>query len=402
MPGSNLNFLVVEDHDFQRRVFVKLLQSLGASAVYDAEDGRAALEVLRDPDRRVDIVVSDLSMPGMDGMEFIRHLSETGAQVSLIVASALEPELLAAIANMARAYKVNLLGVLGKPASARKLVPLLEMHRARQPEAGQDELAADAPFTLAEIADGWAHSEFQPWFEPQVELGTGRVRGMLATARWRHPTRGLLEPAVFLPSVLARGLSDDFSWMMIQRSAAQCCLWLQEGLDLTVWVNLAFQSLQESDLAMRVRQIAANEGLEPRHLILSVSESALNTGQARTLENLARLRVEGHGLAIDEFGSGDMAVDRLSLVAFTHIRVKSSYVTGIDHDESARAGLAVSLDLAQQMKLRAVADGITSKGEWALLQQWGCEFGQGPFISAAMPGDGVPAWARRWTGETIR
>jgi CheY-like chemotaxis protein len=131
MPCSQLRFLVVEDHEFQRAVMSRLLNSLGAEAVHSAEDGRAALQVLFDPDRPVDIVISDLSMPGMDGMELVRHLRESGSKVSLILASALEPPLLSSVANMALAYKVRLLGIIGKPPSAGKLLPLIEAHRAR-------------------------------------------------------------------------------------------------------------------------------------------------------------------------------------------------------------------------------------------------------------------------------
>ena len=398
MPASNLRFLVVEDHEFQRRVLVQLLQTLGAAAVHTAEDGRAALRVLRDPDRPVDIVVSDLSMPGMDGMEFVRHLSEAGAQVSLILASAVQPELLASIANMARAFKVRLLGVIGKPPSAAKLVPLIELHKAKQP------LLADVEtmFSIDEIAEGWTHNEFEPWYQPKVALVNGAIRGMVATPRWRHSEEGILEPSLFMPSILARGLNDDFVWMMIQRAAADCRQWNEEGLNVTVTVNLAFESLAETGLATKIRQIAANAQLEPARMILSIAETAFSAAEARTLENLARLRMDGFGLAIDDFGSGPMAVEELALVAFTEISIESSYVVGIDSDEAARAGLAVALDLAQKLKLQAVASGIRSKDEWTLLQQWGCDLGQGPFISAALPASGVGAWARRWSAETIR
>lgn len=398
MPCSNLRFLVVEDHEFQREGMVQLLRTLGAQAVYSADDGRAALQVIRDPDRPVDIVVSDLSMPGMDGMELVRHLSETGARVSLILASALEPTLLASVASMARAYKVRLLGVMGKPPTAGKLVPLVELHRAWETGSA----APDATFSLDEIAEAWTHGDFDPWYEPRVDLLNGEVRGMDATPRWRHAARGMLEPEEFLPSVQARGLNDDFAWMMLQKCAAQCKQWLDKGLKLRVSVNLSFSSLADVNMAARVRQIAQNEGIDPGMLVLGVTEAALNTEQAKVLENMARLRVDGFGLAIDDFGSGAMAIEKLALVAFTELKIKRAFVTGADTDDAARAGLAVGLELAHQLKLKAVADGIRSKEEWKLLHEWGCDFGQGPFMSQPMPGDAVHRWIARWKGTTIQ
>lgn len=392
MPCRNLRFLIVEDHEFQRAAMQHLLKTLGAEAVYPAEDGRAALRILTDPDRPVDIVISDLSMPGMDGMELVRHLSESGSKVSLILASALDPSLLSSVANMALAYKVRLLGVIGKPPSAAKILPLVEGHRVGV--SGRP--ATEDSFPLEEIATSWANNDFEPWFEPLVDLETRKICGLHAVPRWRHPERGLLEEHVFLPSIQARGLMEDFAWLMLQKSVARCRRWRARGLDAFVSVPLLFESWSDVSLANRVRQSIRQEDVEPRHVVLGLSEPAVNTDAARSLENLARLRVDGFGLALDNFGTGTLQVDRLALVAFTHLRVGPQFVTNIDQDETARAGLAVAIDLAGQLRLDVVASGIAREEEWLLLRQWGCNFGQGPGISPALEGDALLEWTRRW------
>lgn len=392
MPCRDLRFLVVEDHDFQRRLFMQLLQSLGAAAVHGAEDGAAAMRVLNDPDRPVDVVISDLAMPGMDGMAFVRNLSESRAKVSLILASALEPELLLSTANMARAYEVDLLGVISKPPTAVKLTPLLQQHRAR----AQGSVAGDLAYSFEEIADAWMRNTFEPWFEPKVELATGAVCGMHALPRWRHDTQGLLAPEAFMPSIRARGLQEDFLWQMLRKSAACCRQWLAHGQALTVSVPLGFESLADLQIATRVAQIARNEDVEPRHIVVGIPESALDAQMARPLENLARLRMQGFGLAIDDFGSGAMVLDRLAQFAFTELRISPAYVAGAGRDAGARAGLAVALEAAQQLRVKAVADGISSRRQWQLLREWGCELGQGPFISAPLAPDAVLDWAAAW------
>jgi EAL domain-containing protein (putative c-di-GMP-specific phosphodiesterase class I)/ActR/RegA family two-component response regulator len=398
VPATHLRFLVVEDHEFQRRVLVQMLQGLGATVVHAAEDGRAALHVLRDSDRPVDIVITDLSMPGMDGMELVRHLSESGARVSVILASALGPDLLASIAHMARAYKVRLLGVIGKPPTAAKLAPLLELHRSGSPRPEHP----DAAFSLDEIAEAWTNNEFAPWYEPDIDLNDARVCGMTASPRWRHPVRGVLGPEIFMPSIIARGLHDDFVWMMIQKAAADCAAWIAEQLEITVCAPLSFESLADTELARRVKQIATREDLESKRLVLSVSEHALAGASARELENFARLRMDGFGLAIDEFGRGDMAVEQYTQVAFTQVRINSSFINGVDRDDGARAGLAVALQVAQEMNAQAIAVGVASKKEWAMLRHWRCQRGQGPFISPALPPEDVPGWMRRWSSEHAR
>lgn len=130
MPCNNLRFLVVEDHEFQLKMQVRLLASLGAQIVHTAANGKAALELLHDPTRPVDVVICDLAMPTMDGVEFARNLDKLRPDISLIVNSGLNPVLFKEIAKLMETYSVKLLGCVEKPLTAEKLGPLLELHRS--------------------------------------------------------------------------------------------------------------------------------------------------------------------------------------------------------------------------------------------------------------------------------
>ncbi|MEJ5988711.1 EAL domain-containing response regulator [Ramlibacter sp. PS3R-8] len=397
MPCKNLSFLVVEDHEFQRRGLVQLLASLGATAVHGAQDGEAALKLIADASQPVDIVICDVNMPGMDGMEFVRRWSERGDPSSLILMSAIEPELLGTVANMALAYKVRLLGVTSKPATAAKLTPLIELHRSQQ----RLPLPKDHSFSFDEITAAWVGEEFECWFEPRINLATGAPRAMAAVPRWRHLAEGVLEADAFMPSIRARALDDSFTCLHVQQAAAACRRWQLKCEGIPVSVNLGFHSLADVNLSPRIHHILQREGLDPRLMILSVNEAALDTNQlAQVLENLARLRLLGFGLAISDFGMGPTALDPLALAAFTELHIPSRFVVGSDRDPSARAGLAVALEAAQQLKVPAVATGIASKYEWTQLHEWGCRFGQGPFIAPPMSRSAVPRWlANRQNAE---
>lgn len=392
MPCRNLSFLVVEDHEFQRRCIAQLLTSLGAAAVHCAEDGQTALKLIAEFEHPIDVVICDVTMPGMDGMEFIRRWSERGDPTSLILMSAIEPALLATVANMALAYKARLLGVAAKPVTAAKLTPLIELHRSQASLP-----AADGGFSFEELTQVWTGDEFECWFEPQVNLTTGALRSMLAAPRWRHPTRDVLGPDSFMPAVQARRLSDDFAWLLLQHATAQTRRWQREGHELLVSVPLSFHSLADVNLVPRIQHILQREELDPRSMVLNVDESALGGAEiGMVLENLARLRLLGFGLAVDDFGTGSMEVDKLSLAAFTELRIRSAFVSGADCNESARVGLAVALEAAHRLKVQAVATGIGSKDEWNLLYAWGCRFGEGPFIAPPMAGASVAHWLDRW------
>src|SRR5712664_1917690 len=126
MEISDLHFLVVEDQGFQRWMAANLLEGLGAKYVFTAADGREALLMLDDREPPVDIIVTDLDMPGMDGMEFIRHMAEAKYPAAVILASSMDAALVASVETMARAYGANLLGAISKPVTAKKLKDAIE------------------------------------------------------------------------------------------------------------------------------------------------------------------------------------------------------------------------------------------------------------------------------------
>jgi EAL domain-containing protein (putative c-di-GMP-specific phosphodiesterase class I) len=386
MPCSRLRFLIVEDHPVQRRALRTLLVHLGAESIEEAEDGRQALQIIRDPRKPIDIMISDLSMPGMDGMELVRHLAASGSKLALILSSALSPTLLSSVANMAVAYKVNLLGVMGKPVSAVKLVPLVRLHRSIQ------EKSSRTRYTLAEIAAGLSKGEFEPVFEARANLSTTQIVGLHATAAWRHPTEGLLSPADFMDSAEAYGVREALTFSILNQAIEECRRWEMAGMRLSLSVSLASTSLVEPDLANRVLADALEAGIDPNRVVLGVTESAVDTERAPALETLARLRVAGFGLAVEDFGSGAMWAEQLGKVSFTELHIGANLIAGIENDKASQTGLIVALDTAEQLNLVAVAKGIESIDQWNLLQGWGCTCGQGPFVSSSLSAHEVLPW----------
>jgi len=157
MRIAELRFLAVEDHEFQRGVLLRMLAGLGATNVAVAADGREALDIVMAPDARVDIIISDLDMPGMDGVEFIRHLSVAGIPVAIILASALDGLLLDSVETMTKNYGVRILGVIEKPVTPAKLEALIALHTPAQPNLirpGIGTKTAGPPFALGKAVTG--------------------------------------------------------------------------------------------------------------------------------------------------------------------------------------------------------------------------------------------------------
>ncbi len=393
MAVMKLNYLVAEDHDFQRKVLVRILKSVGAGAVHEARDGMGALAILQDPDRPVDIVISDLDMPGMDGMAFVRNLGESGVSVSIILASALDRKLLASIQTMSEAYGINLLGMIEKPITPEKLLPMIALH---QTLPNRQRSAPSAVFSLEEILAGLNNDDFEPFFQPKIEMATRKVAGAESLARWRHPQHGLIAPYAFIPTLEDKGMIDALTNIMVQKTVAFRKTWDTSGIDGTVSVNLSIKSLADVQTADRLIGLVRTHQVEPSNIVMEVTESALATEVGHTLENLARLRMKGFGLSIDDYGTGYSSMQQLVRIAFTELKIDQSFVANAARQDSARVILEASLGMARKLNISAVAEGVETQADWDMLRQLDCDFVQGYFIARPMPAEEYVPWVRAW------
>jgi EAL domain-containing protein (putative c-di-GMP-specific phosphodiesterase class I) len=392
---ANLTFLIVEDHEFQRRALARMLRNLGAKSIDEALDGYAALKVIQSSRLPIDIVISDLDMPGMDGMEFIRCLHESGNEVSLILASALERKLLSSVETMSEAYSIKLLGVLEKPILPGKLEMLIKSHMPTPAKVAPTP-ADRATFTLDEILAGLTNNQFEAYFQPKVELASGRLKGAEALARWRHPELGIVMPHAFITTLEENGFIDQLTWMILGKGASFCRTWRETGVDVTVAVNLSVKSLADVKIAEHVTRIVANHNLEPRHIVLEVTESAATTELGKALENLARLRMKGFGLSIDDYGTGYSSMKQLARIAFTEIKIDQAFVTNAGRHESARVILESSLNMVKKLSVMSVGEGVETQDDWNLLAKLGCDLAQGYFVARPMDATSYLAWVADW------
>lgn len=377
MPiAENLRFLVVEDHPFQRSTLLRMLRKMGARDPLQASDGAHALEVLT-ADGGIEVVICDLKMPGMDGLEFIRHVGATRPGLSLIIVSAVGRSLLNSVDKMTRAYGVRLLGVIEKPVTPVALEALLANQQA--PPAGRG--ASGPEYSLEEILEGIRERQFEPFFQPKIDFATDAIVGAEALARWRTPQHGIVAPYAFIPQLEKHRRIYDLTFLMLERSAAACLAWRASGLDLSVSVNLSLVSLTDTSLAERVTRVVCATGLEPKHVILEVTETAAMTEVAPALENLARLRMNGFGLAVDDYGTGFSSLSQLTRVPFTELKIDQSFVRDCISDQTRLAIVDSSVALARRLGMESVAEGVETREDWDALKHAGCRLAQGYFIA---------------------
>lgn len=393
MGWAELQVMVVEDHGFQRRIALRLLAEMGVERTLEAADGLPALDMLRNLPEPPDVVLMDLDMPGMDGIECIGHIAQERLARAVVVVSALDAALLNTVQTMTRAYGLRMLGSLEKPLTRDKLEYVLN----RFSDSGAESLdESDIEFTVDELTAALQAGEIVPWFQPQVEFANGRVIGVEALARWERPDGNVVRPLAFVPALEKEGLAVDLAMRMLDESCRWLADWGRGGLPIKVSVNVSPAALVSPDVADRYQAIVESHGVRPESVVLEITESSVMLDAARGLGLLARLRLKGFGLSIDDFGTGYSSLSQLSRIPFTELKIDQEFVSGCHRNQRKRAVVETSLDLAKKLQLQTVAEGVETSDDWQLLAELGCDIAQGWLIGRPVPGSELLAAVARW------
>ena len=391
--------LVADDDEFSRRTAVRMLRLLGAGDVIEASDGDQALLHANARDGALDLVVCDLRMPQLDGIETLRGLAASHRSALFVLASATDSRLLRSARAMATTFGIESLGTIEKPVTMQKLRDIFASaeDKSAAPLVAQVQAPAFTGFTADDLARALAGGEFIAHFQPKVALGTRQVVGAEALARWHHPTHGILAPNQFMSGLQQSGLMGELTDVVIAQALTCCAGWNRAGLDLQVSVNLPVSLLIERDAPQRLEALAKHHCVAPEQLTLEVTEDGWLRQESVAREVLTRLRLRGFGLAIDDFGTGYSSVQQLLDAPFSEMKLDQSFVRAAPQDEEAAAVIASSVSLAHRLGMQVVAEGAETEAHWAHLAQAGCDFVQGYVVARAMPAGAFADWLAAWT-----
>ncbi|NRR32119.1 EAL domain-containing response regulator [Oxalobacteraceae bacterium] len=388
--------LVVEDSVVQRAYLVDLLRQLGFGTVLEAGDGNEALSVIEaHGGNALFLVLTDLEMPGMDGIELTCQLRERDLVQHLIVVSARDPRLLEIIENMKlEDPSFGLLGTLLKPVQSESLVQLLKLTEDA-PAARGAHAAQDLP-TLEVLAAALANQEFLPYFQPKVAMQSGQLKGVEALARWRRADGTLVPPLQFIPALEGSPLMADFTLAIVQQVLARMLDWQAAGLPpMTVSINLAADNLAERGFIDRLTALVLASGVAPAALVWEVTETSVMRQLSQSLTNLGRLRLMGFGLAMDDFGIGYSSMQQFARCPFTELKIDRAFVHGAAQWPNRHVVLKSALELGQRLGVATVAEGVETEADWQLLRDLGCDMAQGYLLAKPMPAEELVGWMRQ-------
>lgn len=390
----NMKILVLDDDPFTLKLIARMLANLGYKSVTFCESGRAALEQVDSPASRPDMILLDLNMPEMDGIEFVHHLVERRYTGSIILFSGEDEHMLQAAEKLVQTHKIAVPGSLQKPVTPEKLAALLEKWAPpSQGDAAEAVKIRGADELRAAIANG----ELVNYYQPKVEPATGWVMGVETLVRWRHPTDGMVYPCEFIGVAESHGLIDDLTRVVLTGALAQAKAWQEAGLSLQLAVNVSIDNLASPDFADFVAKLADDAGVPPQKVVLEVSESRIPMDDLRApLETLTRLRMKRFRLAIDEFGTGHSSLVQLRGIPFDELKIDQSFVHGAWANKTVQAKYDACLAIAKQLDMEVVAVGVEDEHDWDNLRRTGCDLAQGYFIAKPMPAAELPGWIQTW------
>lgn len=386
-----LRVLVLEDHLFQRSVAVSMLRQLGCQEVLEAADGAEALAVLRESGA-VDIVLCDLRMEGMDGLEFLRQVGVSGLVRSVIISSSLPDDLRRVAGQMVSLLGLDLLGDICKPLGREVLEKLLKksiIESVVQPMRSLSLLELESE---EEVFRGLAEHEFRAYFQPKFDLLTGEVRGVEVLARWHHPVKGILPPSTFLPVIERCNLWDEMLFEQLDQGLSVQEQLLSQGHPLNLAFNLDTSQLANCHLTARIKAVLRTRRASGSGLTFELTETGLLEAPVTSLENLLRLRMMGCGLSLDDFGAGFSSLQRLCQLPFSEIKLDGEFIRNLKLQPRCGAVISSTLAMAKSLGMSVVIEGIETSEQLSQLQEMGCTLGQGYLYARPMCATDFMTW----------
>ena len=223
------------------------------------------------------------------------------------------------------------------------------------------------------------------WFQPQADLATGEVIAVEALLRWSHPRYGFVPPDEFIPIAEQSGLIRPLTLWVVRHAVAQAAAWSAAGRPIGVAVNLSARNLLDAELAENLAQTLAAAGVPAESLTLEITESHMMADPTRSIDVLGQLSAMGARLSVDDFGTGYSSLSRLKRLPVDEVKIDRSFVMQMCTDDYDDAIVRSTIELAHNLRLVVVAEGVEDEATWERLAALGCDVAQGYFLAKPMP-----------------
>jgi len=388
---AKLRLLAIDDERAISELVAQIACECGFAAVAHHDSTKLGESEFTD----LDVMVVDLMMPGVDGIELIRQLGLRKAQTRLILLSGLGRRMLESAQNVAHAHGLTVSAAIQKPfrpADLRKV--LTALCEADTPHAAQQLPAPTPKLSIEDLAQGLARQELVVHFQPQVSVSDETLLGFEALVRWQHPQFGLLYPPAFIALAKNTELAMPFTYAVLDMAIASS-KWIFELFSSTgtVSINIPQAALTDIRFPDHLTQILDSSGLDKSRFILEIGESAIPQDISLFLDIQARLRMRGIKLSIDDFGTGNFFLERLGDYSpFDELKIDMTLIHKMEGDPSSLRIIQNAILLGHGLGLKVVATGVENYETLWSLRRMGCDTAQGNFLARPVAAEQLHAW----------
>jgi EAL domain-containing protein (putative c-di-GMP-specific phosphodiesterase class I) len=391
---STTQIVIVDDDQFQLKLLSHQLSMVGYKKVTAFDDGQTALNHMAGQASNSTLIILDLNMPNMDGLEFLQKLQEVKYSGALLLVSGEDERVLQSAETLASSYDLWVLGHLNKPVQQEQLQKYLKLLDAQKEKSlvGEKQHIYEASRLKQAIESG----ELSNFYQPKVNLDTGELVGVEALVRWEHPEDGLILPDSFIDLAEENELIDSIAQQVLSSALADSKLWKEAGINITIAVNISMYNLNTRDFISYLENELLTSGVSPQDLILEVTESKLMKDYSLVLDMLTRLRLRRVNLSIDDFGTGHSSMMQLRDIPFNELKIDRGFVHSACDNATLHGIFDGSIQLAKNLGIKTVAEGVENEADWSFLDGSGCDLAQGFFIGRPMRVLELSEWKTDW------
>ncbi len=383
-----INILSLDDDPRMALDFKRECEALDVNLITCTNDQ----EFFRYLNGDINVVILDLFLPGTNGVDVLNEISKYSSAAKLILISGGKSEILRSAVEVAKRLNLVVLGSLEKPFIPGSISNLLVSY-------GSNSIATNIQpinvinVTISDIEMALKNGEFLNYYQPKVDAINGSVIGIEALIRWRHPTFGLIGPDNFISLAESTGLIDDIGWWVAKQSIFD----LKKLNDifnhnLVLSINASAFSMNKLNYVDELMTIVMSNNIDPRSLILEITESGLSSDPAAFQSIVTKLRMVEIGVSIDDFGTGHSNLLQIQNIPATEIKIDKSFVQSAMSNSAAMATVEFSIRMGAKLKMKSVAEGVEDVAQVSYLKELGCDLLQGYFYSKPIPIEDLITW----------
>jgi len=389
-------FIIDDDLNFSA-----LLEDISQSVCSEIEVFTDPLLFIEESFSASDIIILDIKMPKMDGVEILRQLAFKKCQAKIILISGFDSSVLNSTSMLAKELGLNIADQITKPAKPQQIQSLLKNIKAENDNVLKSLKAETSKinkfcFSKADIQYALNNNQLILFFQPQINLKSNELIGLEALARWKHPEYGVIYPNDFIPLIQKYQLLELLTDKVIRLAIEQEKLFKSYGYNFIVSINISASNVTSLTLPETIEDLISNSELQPSMICFEVTESELMGELISSMDTLTRMRIKGFKLSIDDFGTGYSSLLQLYRIPFNELKIDQSFIKNLMSSPESKIIVDTCITLAHKLGMSVVAEGIEDHETLNELTKMGCDVGQGYHLCKPMPISDLLYWIHEY------